>query len=81
MTHTGATAIPPAAIAALLAIQPIPELGFMLQFVGGGTVLGTFIAHRARRRNPARDPFAIQVRWAAVGLVFALLAMLRDVGT
>ena len=60
-----------AATAVLLAVAPIDELAFLLQLFGAGTVLGTLIAYRARRRNPDRDTFPLQVRWGCVGLVGA----------
>lgn len=66
------------ATAGFLAVAPTNELGFLLQFFGAGLALGMLVAYRALMRNPRRDTFAIQARWAAGGLIFALLYMLIE---
>jgi hypothetical protein len=60
-----------ASAAAVLAVAPLAELDILLQGFGAGTVVRTLIAYRARRRNPRRETFPIQVRWGIVGLVLA----------
>jgi hypothetical protein len=71
-------AAPLVATAILLAVAPGDELGFLLQLFGAGTVIGTLVAYRATRRNPARETFAIQVRWGCVGLGLAFGYMLGE---
>jgi hypothetical protein len=66
------------ATAVLLAIAPIDELGFLLQFFGAGTAVGTFVAYRVTRRNPRRETFPIQVRWGGIFLGFALRYAIGD---
>jgi hypothetical protein len=64
--------------AVLLAVAPIDELGFLLQFFGAGTAVGTLVAYRAIRRNPRRETFPIQVRWGCVGLVWGVHYVLAE---
>ena len=64
--------------AVLLAVAPIDELGFLLQFFGAGTVLGTLVAYRATRRNPERETFPIQVRWGGVVLGGGVIYLLGE---
>jgi hypothetical protein len=66
------------ATAGLLAFAPNNELGFLLQFFGAGLALGMLVAYRALMRNPKRDTFAIQARWAAIALAGALFYMLIE---
>lgn len=75
MSDAWAVAAALAVTAALLAVAPIPELGFLLQFFGAGTAVGTFVAYRATQRNPDRETLPIQVRWGCVGLGAGLLAV------
>jgi hypothetical protein len=67
-----------AATAILLAVAPVAELAFLLQFFGAGTVVGTLIAYRALRRNPRRETFPIQVRWGCMFLAPALVYVLGE---
>jgi hypothetical protein len=67
-----------AATAILLAVAPVDELSFPLQFFGAGTAVGTLIAYRALQRNPRRETFPIQVRWGAFGLAIGIVAMLGE---
>jgi uncharacterized membrane protein len=71
-------AAPLVATAILLAVAPGDELGFLLQFFGAGTVIGTLVAYRATRRNPERETFAIQVRWGAFWLGIGLIYMIGE---
>jgi hypothetical protein len=73
-TESWAVAAVPAATAALLAVAPVDEVAFFLQFFGAGTL----IAYRAAQRNPERDTFPIQVRWGCVGLCVALALGVAD---
>ena len=78
MNEPWVVAAPLVATAVLLAVAPGDELGFLLQFFGAGTMIGTLVAYRATRRNPRRETFPIQVRWGCVGLAFAVGAMLLE---
>jgi hypothetical protein len=78
MTDAWAVAAALAATAILIAVAPIDEVGFLLQFFGAGTLVGTLIAYRATRRNPRRESFPIQVRWSVVGLAGGLAYMATE---
>lgn len=65
MSDAWAVAAVVAAAAVLLAVAPSAEVAVLLQGFGAGTMVGTLIAYRAKQRNPRREAFPIQVRWAA----------------
>jgi hypothetical protein len=71
-------AAPVVATAILLAVAPGDELGFLLQFFGAGTMVGTLVAYWATRRNPERATFPIQVRWGAVWLGIGLIVLIAE---
>jgi hypothetical protein len=78
VTDAWAVAAAIVATAVLLAVAPIDEVGFFLQFFGAGTAVGTLVAYRAQRRDPERETFPIQVRWGVFGLSCAVIAVLVD---
>ena len=78
MSDAWTVAAAAAATALVLAVAPIEELGFVLQFFGARTAVGTLVAYRATRRDPSRETLPIQVRWGSVGLFLAVGAVLID---
>ena len=78
MNEPWVVAAPLVATAVLLAVAPGDELGFLLQFFGAGTMIGTLVAFRATLRKPRRETFPFQDRWGSVRLTFAVGAMLLE---
>ena len=61
---------------ASFALGPIPEVGFVLQFVALGGAVGAIAAARAFRRTGDADRrWLITTRWATVGLIGGLRAL------
>ena len=58
----------------LLALAPVPELGFALQLAAAGGALGSAVALRAKRRPVEVDTWRITTAWATLGVVVGLLA-------
>lgn len=59
---------------AVLAVGPVPELGFVLQGFGLGAAVGTLVAYRARRLGFEHDSWTITTRWSlGVALLSALV--------
>lgn len=56
-------------VVASLAVAPVPELGFVLQIAGLGAAIGSAVALRARRRDPAADTWRITTAWATLGMI------------
>jgi hypothetical protein len=54
------------AAGAVIARGPVPELRFLLQMFGVGSVIGLTIAHRARSRTLAVDAWLITTRWTLI---------------
>ena len=60
------------------AVGPIPELGFALQMLGAGGVIGSALALRMRARDPKADTWMITTAWAVLGFVAgAVIAVLE----
>jgi hypothetical protein len=59
-------------VALKTAVQPNPTLGVLMQTTTVGAFLGTLVAYRRRRKNPAFDPFPIVTRWSVVGLALGV---------
>jgi hypothetical protein len=58
-------------------LGPIPELGFVLQFVAIFGAVGAVVAARSfRRTGDADQRWLITTRWATGGLVLGVLALL-----
>ncbi len=62
----------------LATVQPIPELGFVLQTVGVGAVIGLAVAYRARQRSFALETWVITARWSLFGLAVGAVIVLVD---
>ncbi len=65
-------------VGGLIAIVPIGEVGFVLQFMGVGAAVGMFLAYRLKRRDPSVEPFSYTTRWAGVGVLVGLAIVLAD---
>jgi hypothetical protein len=59
-----------------LALQPVPEIDFVLQMFTVGGVGGLVIAYRAWRRGFQIGSWVITARWSIVGLVAGILIAL-----
>jgi hypothetical protein len=57
----------------LPALQPNDEGGVIPQTAAIGTLAGTAVAARARRRNPATDSWLLTARWTLGGAVIGAL--------
>lgn len=53
----------------LVAVAPVPAIGFVLQVAALGTAIGSVVALRAKRRDPHADTWAITTAWASLGIV------------
>ena len=62
----------------MFAIQPVPELAFILQTVGFGGAIGLAVAYRARRRNYTLDTWVITARWSLLGLAAGVVIVAID---
>lgn len=58
-----------AKVGVVVALEPVPELGFVLQFAAAGAAVGAAVALRARRRDAEVDTWRITTAWATLGLV------------
>lgn len=69
--------IPSAMIAgtAVVAVAPVPAIGFVLQMAALGTAIGSFVALRAKQRDPNADTWSITTAWASLGLVIGTVAV------
>ena len=67
-----------ATLGLLVAVQPFPEVGFVLQMGGVGAAIGTVVTLWRRRRNPELEASFYLVRWTVFGLGFGLLLALLD---
>jgi len=67
-------------VAALAAgtLQPVPQLGFMLQTLGVGGAIGLAVAYRARQRRLGLDGWVITARWSLFGLAVGLVIVVVD---
>lgn len=61
-----------AKVSVLVALAPVPEVGFVLQVVGVGAAIGSAVALRARRRSAEVDTWRITTAWATLGLLSGL---------
>lgn len=68
------------ALCTLLALSfvPVPELAFVIQCVGVGGLVGTYVGLYRQHRHPATLPGVIILRWSALGGVLGVLGLLVD---
>jgi hypothetical protein len=68
-------------IAPTPAVAPSDEVAVVLQMAGVGALLGTAVAARRKRREPAADTWLFTARWtlalAALGVLIVIAAVLR----
>jgi hypothetical protein len=56
------------------AAAPSDDVAFVLQITAIGTLVGTSVAARQRRRDPLADAWTITARWTVAGAVAGVLA-------
>jgi len=59
-------------------VDPIPEVGFVLQMMGVGTAIGLIFTFFSLLRDRAADARLIATGWALAGLGLGLLVVLLD---
>ena len=52
------------------AIAPSDDVTVILHAAGVGTLIGTAVAARGRRRDPTVDTWLLTARWTVAGAVF-----------
>ena len=66
------------AVLAAGTLQPVPQLGFLLQTLGVGGAIGLTVAYRARQRRLDLDTWVITARWSLFGLAVGVVVVVVD---
>ena len=65
-------------VGVVVALQPSPEVGFVLQMGGLGAAIGTVVTLWRRHRDPRADMSLYVVRWTVFGLGIGVAWALID---